>query len=95
MEEYSFPAMGISYCVNNTWTNSNWCKSWDEIDEWLLNNPAYFTHMQTLVQEGMFAGDANIDEFPYYGDKKNYFPTKSEMGSIDFGKIIVDVERRE
>lgn len=94
MNKYSFPVIGISYCRNNSWVNENWCKPPDEIDAWLLDNPAYFVHMQTLVQEGMFATDGDIDGFPYYGDKSNYFPTKAELASIDFGQINVDSNKR-
>ena len=95
MQEYSIPVVGISYCRNNTWVNSNWCKSHEEIEEWLQTNPAYFVHMKTVVQEKMFADDENVQKFPYYGDKENYFPTSTQMGSIDFGKITVDPTKRD
>ena len=35
MSEYSYPTIGISYCKNTT-ENNNWCKSKDEIDQFLL-----------------------------------------------------------
>lgn len=31
-----------------------------------------------------------IAGFPYYGDKKNYFPTISKQLSKDYGAITVD-----
>ena len=48
MGEYSVPAIITSYCRNTT-ANGNWCKSKDEIDAFLLDNPSYFVHMKTYV----------------------------------------------
>lgn len=72
--DYSFPAIGLVYCKNST-DNDNWCKTKDEIAEWLLSHPRYFLSQETKAQGRIFADDPVVNKFPYYGDKENYFPT--------------------
>ena len=43
LEEFAFPVIGIAYC-KNTPENQNWCKTKDEIDEFLQLHPAFFAH---------------------------------------------------
>ena len=60
MEEYNFPAIAITYCKNTT-ENGNWCKSKDEIDNFLAYTPNYFVHMVTHVDYGIFYDDPAVD----------------------------------
>jgi hypothetical protein len=94
MEEYRFPAIGITYCVNST-ANANWCKGKLEIEKFLAHHPAYFVHMETLVQEDIFKDSPLINQFPYMNDKENYFPTVKQPHSINYGHIEVDPELRD
>ena len=43
----------------------------------------------------MFSRHPDVDKFPHYGDRENYFPTSTQMGSIDYGKIVVDPTKRD
>lgn len=70
----NFPAVGMSYCRNTT-ANGDWCKSKDEIDDWLKNHPEYFSYQETRFLKSIWEDDPIVDEFPYNGDRENYFPT--------------------
>lgn len=94
MLDYAYPAAGMSYCKNTT-ANNNWCKSKEEIEDFLRDTPEYFVHMHTLVQEDIFKDHSLIEQFPYNGDRENYFPTVQQMGSIDYGKTNVDASTRD
>ena len=84
MHEYNTPLIAINYCKNTT-ENGNWCKSKDEIDNFLRSTPDFFVHMVTYVDNGIFADDPVVDKFPYNGNKQEYFPTVSTYASIGYG----------
>lgn len=92
---YSNTVIGMSYCKNDTATNGDWCKSKDEIDDFLSTYPQFFMHMVTKVQEDIFRGDPLLDQFPYNGDDEVYFPTVREANSIKFGPLTVDSSKRD
>lgn len=72
-----------------------WCKSKDEIDDFLRKHPQFFVHMKTMIQEDIFPDHPLVDQFPYNGDSENYFPTVNEPSSIKFGAIDVDSQQRD
>ncbi len=73
-EVYSFPVIAVAYCRNTT-ENGDWCKSQEETDTWLLNHMHYFAHQDTIVQSDIWEDNEIVDQHPYFGDEKNYFPT--------------------
>ena len=47
------------------------------------------------MQNDIFEDDPIVDEFPYFGDEANYFPTLNAMTSYNFGPIEVDPAKRD
>ena len=43
----------------------------------------------------MFEDDPSINDFPYFGDTDNYFPTIKNTLSYNFGAIKVDSTKRD
>lgn len=58
-EEYSFPVVTLAYCRNTT-ENQNWCKSHEEIHEWLKHHVQYFTHQQTSIMSDIWEDHAIV-----------------------------------
>ena len=48
MNEHSNPMVTMSYCRNTT-ENNNWCKSLDEIDQFLATRAQFFVKIKTYV----------------------------------------------
>lgn len=94
MPEARFPVIGISYC-RNTEENSSWCKEKDEIDLWLKTHPQYFVYQVTRFLDSIWEDNPIINEHPYYGDKKSYFPTLKSTGEYNYGPIEVDPSQRD
>ena len=94
MDDYNVPTISVSYCKNST-ENNNWCKSKDEIDDFLRNKAFFFVHMRTFVQEDVYPGHSAIDFYPHDGSEDNYFPTVSSYGSIKYGSYEIDKETRD
>ena len=67
MTDFNTPMIAMNYCKNTT-DNGNWCKSKDEIDDFLGATPSFFVHMVTYIDDGVFPGDPAIDKFPYDGN---------------------------
>lgn len=61
MSDYSVPMIALSYCNNDTRTNGDWCKSVEEIDEFLDTYPQFFIHMNTHVHEDIYKDHPLID----------------------------------
>ena len=54
LTEFSIPTITIAYCRNGTEAHGDWCKTRDEIDQWLLTHPSYFVYQKTRVEMDMF-----------------------------------------
>ena len=87
------PTIGYFYCKNTT-ENGNWCKSEDEIDDWLAERISYFMYQRTRFSANVWSDNPLVDEHPYYGDTANYFPTIKNFVSYNYGPIINDRTRR-
>ena len=85
-DEYSFPSLALVYCKNTT-ANNQWCKPYDEIDQFLREHPTFFVHQETRVQNDIFEDHEIVDQYPYFGDKENYYPTLKSMTSYNYGPI--------
>lgn len=59
-DEYDFPVVGIAYCKNTT-ENNFWCKTREQINEWLLTQTYKMVYQNTVVQPDMFKYDPLID----------------------------------
>ena len=92
--EYSNPTIGYFYCKNTT-ENNNWCKTPDEIDDWLAVHIQYFMHQETRFSAEIWANHPLVDEHPYFGDEDNYFPTIKSFKSYNYGQIVNDRTRRQ
>lgn len=93
MKDFSFPMIAMSYCKNTT-ANNNWCKSKDDIDDFLRVYPQFFLTMNTHVHEDIYKDHPLVEQFPYNGEEKTYFPTVYELNSIKFGTLDPDPTHR-
>ena len=86
------PFISIVECKNTT-VNGNRCKSKEEIKRYLEEKDFWFIYQHTYVLSDMFAESDKVNEFPYLGDRENYFPTSIQQKSIDYGPIkgVTDV----
>lgn len=95
MAEHAFPVIATAYCRNTT-ENGNWCKSHEEVNEWLLSHRMKLIYQNTKFQKYIWEDNSIVEEHPYYGDKENYFPTIKSMVSDTRGAIDTDpVTRNE
>lgn len=82
----------MSYCKNTT-ENNNWCKTHDQIDEFLTVYPEYFVHQVTRVSSEVYQDHPSVQGFPYFGSK-DYFPTIQDTHSYKFGPVDVSATDR-
>ena len=68
------------------------CEEPETIRQWIAKHPFFFVIQQTNVKYDMFSDSNKVNEFPYNGDTKNYFPTIRNYKSIDYGKIYADAQ---
>ena len=43
MQDYEYPTVTVVFCKNST-ENGNWCKTKEEIREFMLEHPFFFIH---------------------------------------------------
>ena len=67
-ELFAHPQIGLAFCKNKT-SNGNWCKSEQEIRDFMRVKQFFLVLQKTLVQTDIFENDPLIEKFPYYGDK--------------------------
>jgi hypothetical protein len=60
----------IRYCANST-ENGDWCKSKEEVDEWLLYHNSYFVYQDSKVNAKIWGDDPTVK------DEESYFPITS------------------
>ena len=77
VQQYSMPFIAITECKNST-ANGNRCKSPEEIKRYLEGKDFFFIHQHTYVESDMFRESDKVNEFPYFGDRDNYFPTSRQ-----------------
>ena len=87
--DHSFPVIALSYCRNST-ANEKWCKPPEIIDEWLSDHVQYFVLQDTRVQSKIWEDHPVVQQFPYYGDEENYFPTLRQMKEQTFNIIQIE-----
>ena len=86
---FDFPTINVVHCKNST-ENDSWCKSIEDIDQFLSKHPEYFVRQETSYKDDMFDDSVNVQNFPHNGDEQNYFPTTITMLSYNYGPIKID-----
>ena len=78
----------IRYCENTT-ENGNWCKSKQEIDDWVTQRSHAFLHQETRVNKDLW-GDS-----PQFKGTEDYFPLIKTQKSDNWGPLEGLYEKRE
>ena len=78
----------IRYCLNTT-ENGDWCKSKDQIDDWVTQRSHAFIHQETRVNIDLW-GDS-----PQFRDKEDYFPLVKSLKDDNWMPLEGLYEKRD
>lgn len=82
-ESYQVPAVLIARCNPKVRT----CADLAEINKFLDTYSFYFIHLQMMPLSTIYEDSKYIDRFPFFGDKKHYYPAVPKMMSKEFHTI--------